>query len=122
MAGQIEYDIEVERVHRVVEKLARGHAAYELGEPQLEEPSGVNFATFGTLEPPQLELFENPPIPDIWPEVGSRGFQRLAELGASRWLIVQPNRYRYLAVARSESVVVRVVLSEYLACEVIWEG
>jgi hypothetical protein len=36
------------------------------------------------------------------------------------WIVVQPGRYRYLAYVDS-AVTVRMVLSEYLACEVVWE-
>ena len=36
------------------------------------------------------------------------------------WVVVQPDRYRY-AVVETGGVVVRMVLSEYLACEVVWE-
>lgn len=35
------------------------------------------------------------------------------------WIVVQPGRYRYVAFV-DDTVVVRMVLSEYLACEVIW--
>ncbi len=35
------------------------------------------------------------------------------------WIVVQPDRYRYLAMA-SESVVIRLVIREYLGAEVIW--
>ena len=63
---------------------------------------------------------------DLWPEIGSRAFLRAFgkspdQLPLSRdWIVVQPDRYRY-AVAETGGVIVRMVLSEYLACEVVWD-
>jgi hypothetical protein len=37
------------------------------------------------------------------------------------WIEVQPEQYRYFVVAEGP-VMVRFVVSEYLACEVIWES
>lgn len=36
------------------------------------------------------------------------------------WVEVQSGRYRYLAALDGTETVVRMVLSEYLACEVRW--
>jgi len=58
-----------------------------------------------------------------WPEVGSRAMTRLIEghdMGPSDWITVQPNRYRYLATV-ADGIVVTMVLSEYLGCEVVWK-
>lgn len=35
------------------------------------------------------------------------------------WIEVQPGQYRYFAIAQG-AVMVRIVIGEYLACEVIW--
>lgn len=116
------FSIEADRVRNVVVKLARGHAAFELNEPQLGEPAAVGYVPLHLLDPEQREGFENPPTPRAWPEVGSRALQRavvIATFGLTDWVEVQPDRYRYLAFS-GDGVVVRVVLSEYLACEVIW--
>ncbi|MGD0649715.1 MAG: hypothetical protein ABSA97_00995 [Verrucomicrobiia bacterium] len=40
--------------------------------------------------------------------------------GASTWIVVQPGRYRYLASV-GDGVIIRLVISEYLGCEVIWD-
>jgi len=39
----------------------------------------------------------------------------------SEWIDVQPGQYRYLAVAQG-AVMIRFVVSEFLACEGIWDG
>ena len=38
----------------------------------------------------------------------------------SLWIEAQQGRYRYLTSVGDEDVVVRMVISEYLACEVVW--
>lgn len=64
------------------------------------------------------------PVASGWPEVGSRAMQRMGVAfsapGISPWIAVQPEQYRYLAIAEG-AVMIRIVISEYLACEVIWE-
>ncbi len=43
------------------------------------------------------------------------------ELKGPNGIVVQPGRDRYVAVAE-QAVMIRIVLSEYLACEVIWQA
>jgi hypothetical protein len=47
--------------------------------------------------------------------------QRLAmdESRKAPWITVQADRYRYLA-STAQGTVVRIVIREYLACEVLW--
>ena len=119
------FTIERARVENVVLKLARGHAAHELNEPQFDYPSQISFLPLATLARDTAHRFETPPITSIWPEVGSRALLVLAAddgPASYRWIEAQPERYRYLAAVTSEAVVVRMVLSEYLACEVSWSN
>jgi hypothetical protein len=44
--------------------------------------------------------------------------QRIAA-GECGWITVQEGRYRFVAAAGAAAIV-RMVLSEYLACEVVW--
>ena len=117
------FQIESERVREVVLKLARGHAAFELNEPQMDHPSQIGFVPLDLMTAEARESFETPPQSPIWPEVGSRAMHRLlvSDPGASSWLVVQPGRYRYLT-AVGDGVVVRGVVGEYLAYEVTWRG
>lgn len=128
--GQILFKPETERVRNIVLKLARGHAAFELSELKVEEPSHVMFVPLCKLETHARRHFETAPATAGWPEVGSRAMQRMALTWAapgeqveawSGWIEVQTGRYRYLAVAEA-AVMVRFVASEYLACEVIWDA
>lgn len=118
------WEADARRVRNVVLKLARGHAAYEYSEPYLDEPECVSFAPLCVLSTERLRSFETPPAESIWPEIGSRAFLRAAGVTShveldEGWLVIQPGRYRYL-VSCSGPTVVRFVLSEYLACEVVW--
>ena len=125
--GNTIFHPEMDRVHRIVVKLARGHAAYELY-PQLDEPDEVLCVPFGVMSDAQRRAFEDDPVegPRNWPEVGSRAFMRACNIPPDphdqigQWIVIQPDRYRY-SVNETGGVLVRMVLSEYLACEVFWD-
>ena len=122
--GRIFFQPERERVHNVVLKLARGHAAYELSLPQLGDPCSIYVCPLDALSREARRDFESVSPPDGWPELGSRAMQRLLVLDDSvydiePWVLVQEGYYRYCAYETGD-VVVRGVLREYLAYEVRW--
>ncbi len=112
---------EQERINRVVIKNARGHAFFEFGEPMLSEPEHVWAAPLETLSSEQRSEFENIDMGSGWPEIGSRMMTRVitGQDLSGVWVIVQDGVYRY-AVAQQGGMLVRSVLSEYLATEVYW--
>jgi hypothetical protein len=115
------FEVENDRVRRIVLKLARGHVLFELNEPHIEEPLHVGFAPLLSLTTDKRAEFECNPAGSLWPEVGSRAMQRIVEGDStSGWIVVQRGRYRYLA-AIGDTIIVRMVFSEYLAAEVAWE-
>ncbi|CAK8717345.1 HNH endonuclease [Candidatus Electrothrix aarhusensis] len=125
--GTILWIPDEQRVHNVMLKLARGHAAFELSQPLTEEPLRIHTTPFACMSPENRDEFERAGAGEIrgWPEIGSRAFLRA--VGAKPyaeqngpWIQVQKNRYRY-TVDDHGGVLVRMVLSEYLACEVEWE-
>ncbi len=123
---QMSWHPEEERVKRIITKLAKGHAAHELSLPQIEEPESISFFPLQLLDEKQRNAFENIDYGPLFPEIGSRAFLRV--LGATPfenepgpWISVQEGRYRYAAIQDGSGVLVRIVLSEYLACEVFWE-
>ena len=127
-ADNLLWEAEADRVRNVILKLARGHAAYELY-PKLEKPNTVSFASLQILSDDQRAAFEKVAgdnYIDLWPEIGSRAFLRAFGKPPDRiplsggWVVVQPDRYRY-TVVETGGVLVRMVLSEYLACEVVWK-
>lgn len=110
----------------MVLKLARGHALFDLNEPHTEEPSSIAFLPLMSMTEDDRLDFESEPSSrtlSVWAEVGSRAMQRQAESWpeGTEWLTVQRGRYRYLASADGR-VIIRMVLSEYLACEVVWDN
>lgn len=119
--GAAVWQPELERVERVIVKNARGHVLFEIGQSISRQPDHVTFAPLLSLQEETRAAFESLPDPGLWAEVGSRKFQKqVLDFGRTvvdDWHLVQENRYRY---AVDESVVVRMVLFEYLAAEVIW--
>jgi hypothetical protein len=72
----------------------------------------------------QCAQFENPSVnqPHFagWPEAGSRAMQRIAK-GGHGWIEVQKDRYRFRAESDG-GIQIRILIDDYLACEVVWEG
>lgn len=118
-SGWPELSIEIDRVSRVVVKVARGHALHELHDPQYNAPASVSFWPMHVVSRAKRQDFEMPPIQSLWPEVGSRALQRLVLEGGPHWVCVQRDRYRFLAWTDGAPRV-RMVFSEYLAAEVTW--
>lgn len=118
--GETSWGVEMERAKRVISKLARGHIAFDLSLPRLEAPLSVEFAPMHLLTHDERLGFEATPPLDVWPEVGSRAFIRASKGQLATWTVVQPGRYRYW-VTQHDGDAVRIVLSEYLACQVSWE-
>jgi hypothetical protein len=117
---------EAGRLKAVIVKLARGHAAYELNEPETGEPQYAQAVPLLAMSTAKQEEFERGgnTIVAPWPEVGSRALQRLLISGADvyqeGWIIVQEDNYRF-RTSQENGVIVQMVLREYLACEVGWE-
>jgi hypothetical protein len=117
------FNIEKHRISTVLLKLARGHAAYELHELHLEQPSSLTYVPLHLLTDESRQWFEESPKVSLLPEVGSRSLQRIVQssMMLPQWEIVQKNRYRYLTIHGTQ-IIIRAVISEYLAFEVIWES
>lgn len=120
-SGDILFNVESDRVMHIVLKLARGHAAFELNEPQLNDPSWLFCTPLSSLPPEDRDEFEAPLRSLISPEVGSRAMQRMVinRIGAAMWINVQHENYRYLA-GLNQGAIIRMVIREHLACEVAW--
>lgn len=120
----IHWQPELDRVKKVILKLARGHIAYEIGVQHTEEPSALEIIPIPSMNEYQLNNFNNLDTdePGLYPEIGSRAFISIIEGGQTayeNWHIVQDGRYRY-AVGQSSGDWVKLVLSEYLACRIVW--
>lgn len=113
---------EPKRVRNVILKLARGHAAYELAEPQMGDPQHISIWPYGTVSDDVMTDFERSPTHTLWPEIGSRAFMNASINNFSTtidrgWNITQNNTYRYM-VSYEGAIEVKMVLSEYLFCKV----
>jgi hypothetical protein len=123
-AGGPVWAVENDRVKRVVLKLARCHAAFELNEPQLHDSSHLEIKPLPLMTEDERAAFEaDVDGLDLWPEVGSRAMQRVLIAGADAfdegWLIVQEGNYRF-RTSQANGLTVKIVLREYLGCEVVW--
>lgn len=131
--GQIAFVPEVERIRNVMLKLARGHAAFELSQPCRTEPNHFWCGPLSLLNEENREAFSSVHFQQVLGEVSSRNMQRLlvtqmtlqsgqqVEMIINDWVDVQDDKYRYLAIDDMGQVVIRIVISEYFACEVAWE-
>lgn len=120
---QITFVPDIARIKSVVVKNARGHVLFEHGQPAGGEPTRVAIQPILTLSPDMLASFEAIDYGAGWPEVGSRLMTRLItgdDMRLDGWVVVQPNVYRF-AVMDQGQFIVRTVVREYLATEVVWD-
>ena len=125
------------RLENVLLKLARGHASFELSTTLRERPHYFNWKPLAAMSSDELEGFDAADVVDLYGEVGSRGMQRLHVvkldvkspegtpesfgLIVNDWVVVQEGRYRYLATSFGSGVRIKLIIGDYLGCEVIWE-
>lgn len=130
------FDVEPERIKSVVLKLARGHAAFELSQPCRQEPTSLWCCPLALMNEEERQSYDASYVVEMFGEVGSRGMQRLLvtqctletvtgekstiDLLINDWVEVQEGRYRYLAIDDCDEVRIKIVIREYLACEVAW--
>lgn len=125
--GQVVFNPDEARVRKVILKLARCHVAFELNQPRTDEPERMWWRPLMQMTADEREKFENPTTGDLagWPEIGSRAMSRMLVFdgevfGDDPWLEVQARRYRY-RVDEADGFQVRMVIRDYLACEVVWD-
>lgn len=134
--GHAEFAIESERIRSIIVKLARGHAAFELSQPLRNEPASVWWQPLMMMVEEQLDDFEACQIAESFGEIGSRGMQRwmvaqfffqsdsgvtsMVGILVNDWIEVQEGRYRYHAIDDGDTVKIKMVIGDYLACEVVW--
>ena len=134
--GRIQFAPEGQRIVNVMLKLARGHAAFELCQPCRSEPDHFWCGPLSSLSDDEREAFHEAHVQHLFGEVGSRGLQRtlvtqvtlrsasgeqsVLPLLVNDWVDVQEDQYRYLAIDDVGGLVIRIVVAEYLGCEVAW--
>lgn len=134
--GRTIFSVEEDRIRNVICKLAKGHAAYELSTPYREAPDFIVWRTIPEMTKDEWEDFDAAHVGGVINEIGSRNMQRLLatqvlfesengdhismNLLVNDWIEVQNGRYRYQAIEEPEFVKIKIVIAEYLACEVTW--
>jgi len=132
----VRFDVEHQRVRNVILKLARAHAAFDLSLPLRQDPQIAKWRPLHLMTGEERDSYEAAHVVGLFGEVGSRGMQRLmvtqvtlqTSTGESKaidyiindWVEVQENRYRYHAIDDDDEVRVKIVIGEYLACDVAW--
>lgn len=77
--GKILWQIDLERVSRVLLKLGRGLAFYEGWEVRADAPETFSFTPLGNMTATGGNNFEVRESHQVWPELGSRAFLRAVE-------------------------------------------
>lgn len=123
--GQLQFKYEQDRFMNVATKLAKGHAKYEISEPQFNDPTSISMKPLMLMtEHETYSFFASFNLSKL-PEVGSRALQNLlisdSNTVHSHWTIVQDNNYKYSVIDDMGLLIVRIVVWDYLAIEVIWD-
>jgi len=103
-------------------KNARGHAFFEYGEPMLEKPEFVGVAPLPLMIARTARIIRRCPVN------GTLARSRQPNDDAvvtgqdldGPWIVVQEGVYRYSVTQAGGGMLVRSVMSEYLATEVYW--
>ncbi|MFH4966043.1 hypothetical protein V8G69_13660 [Gaetbulibacter sp. M235] len=131
--GKIVFTPEFERIDNVMLKLAQGHAAFEFSLMLRDKPNQFWYGLLSSLSEEEKNLFNSVHFQHNVGEVGSRSVQRLLVVQLSMqdgenipfaindWVDVQDDRYRYIAIHDMGKKIIRIVIDEFFACEVVWE-
>ncbi len=120
LIGYVLTAVEKQRVKDTIIKICQGHAAYELSETSLGAPSKVLVKPINQMTSTEKKKFESRIKNKLLPEVGSRFMLKVLMDLSSNWNHVQAGQYRFMT-GISDRIVVKIVISEYLACEIVWD-
>lgn len=127
--GKVYYQPDEQRILRILLKLARGHAGFELDYVNFDDTETDIWYEFAfNMSENDLNEFNSIPTYQLYPEVGSRGMYIIQNLNTndaqtfSEWAEVQDGQYRYqVSYNNSGGVTVKIVIFEFLYCEVNFE-
>ncbi len=117
-------NIEANRVNNILIKLAQGHILYEFNQ-YVKDVSHINIMSFADLSISEINYFNENEECTIAPDLGCRamdeGFYVMCSdttaNGITSWQYVGNESYRYLTYY-DEGHRVKIVIAEFLACEV----
>ena len=122
--GEQSWVTEQDRINVVIMKLARGHLDFELSIQRFDDPLSIAAIPVSLMSDEEVDRFDRPQLMHLFPEIGSRAFLRgkgfTKKPITDEWQIVQAGRYEY-QVSQASGNIVRILLSDYLACEIRWD-
>ncbi|MGV8946480.1 MAG: hypothetical protein ACOH1N_08635 [Lutibacter sp.] len=124
--GNIHFKIETERVKNVLMKLAYGHAKFENSETLFSKPENIWFKPLDLMDETEREYYFSVTELQKAPEIGSREMQNLylteSGIPTDNWNMVQDEIYIYSVTNTINNLKVRIIIWNYLACEIIWNN
>ncbi len=124
VGGNVHFKFEEKRIENMLIKLAKGHYRFENSDNQVDEPNSVWFGAMGTMTDEDIDSFVRNVEQNKSPEIGSRATFTLAlnnsGIPVSHWVEVQPNNYQYSVLSSNGSSIVKIIIWDYLACQIIW--
>jgi hypothetical protein len=139
------FEFKSKRIERILEKLAIGHAVYELSEGYFSGGSEgwqalmIKYAFAPALSQEVMDDFNAINIVNdlLWPEIGSRIYENfyaitfsLNEVNGDNstslggcffdWVEIQSGVYRYITNFASDEIQVKIVIDEFLFAEVVY--
>ena len=112
-------ELEDSRIKNVIQKLAIGHILHETGTKVWKPPLRLQYRFLQAMTAQMLDKFNDVIEDAMFPEVGSRLWQRIVEKG-NTWIEIQARNYRYF-INGGSVVFVRLVIKEMLFAEVVWD-
>jgi hypothetical protein len=123
--GRLYFEFEEDRFIKVITKLAKGHAKFENSQSQIDKPTSISFKPLSDMTEKEKVIFFASYELNKLPEVGSRGLQNVFIEGSNRvhsnWITVQGGIYSYTVIGEMGLLIVRIVVWNYLAIEVVWK-
>ncbi len=122
--GEKQLKIDEKRFKNVILKCAFGHLKYECSETEFRSPESIWYSPVHMLDENQQRKFFAVLEVEKAPEIGSRAMHRLFlnEEGVPHlsWINVQEGVYCYFVAITMGVKIVRMLIRNYLACEVVW--
>lgn len=127
--GKVHYTLDIDRLRRIILKLAKGHAGFEFDYINFDDSDTVvSYDFIFNMTADDINRFEEVPEMTFYPEVGSRScaapfiVQNIDTGEASAfmfWNDVQENQYRYqVSYNESGGICVKIVIFEILYCRI----
>lgn len=127
--GKINYNLDEKRLCRILIKLAKGHAGFEVDHISFDDVDiSVWYNFIFNMEESVIDEFEEIPQTDIAPEVGSRGcvtpfvvqnIETREAVGFILWNDVQEGQYRYQVMYnKTGGICVKIIIYEMLYCRI----